>query len=136
MHRVLDKRPSKLLVRVLRETERATLPVVRKEVAKLLRQLNASRSWKDCIVYRNLWVHNMLPAVAGLHPEVLFKRFDAKKEFPPEVLRMLEAAGRPVTEGRKMTLAVGRDIDELRETVRNAYGDLFRAYESLIKLLA
>jgi hypothetical protein len=131
-----DKRPSKLLVRVLRETEQATPPLVRKEVAKLLRLLNTSQPWRDCIIYRNLWVHSMLPAVAGLHSEVTFKRFDARKEFPPEVLKMLEAAGRPIAVGRKMTLGVGRDIDKLRETVQDAYRDLFLAYESLTNLLA
>lgn len=129
-----DRRPS-LLVRVLQETEQATPPLT--DVAKLLRQLNASRSWKYCKSYRDDWVHNSLPAVAGLHPEVRFKRFDAKKELPPEVFKALEAAaGRPIKEGRKMTFGVGRDIAELRDPVRGAYSDLFRAYESLVKVLA
>jgi hypothetical protein len=131
-----DRRAPTLLVRVITEAEKAKASHVRGEVAKVLRRLHSSKSWTDCTNYRNLWVHNRLRAIAELNPEVLFGRVDPKKEFPPEVLNALEALARPLTNRRKMTVGVGRDINQLRETVRDAYGELFRVYEGLAKLLA
>ena len=132
-----ERRPPTLLVRVMNEAKRANPSDVPEGVANVLQRLQSSKSWRECVKYRNLWVHNRLPAVAGLHPEVLFDRVDHRKEFPPEVLKAFQdALGYPITNMRKMTVGVGQDIDKLRETVRDAYSELFRAYESLAKLLA
>jgi hypothetical protein len=133
----IEKRKQPLLVRVLQQAEQSKIPAVRGGVAKVLRELNSSKkSWTRCVKYRNDWVHNRLPAVSGLSPEILFERFDAQKDFPPEVLKHFEALGHPLAKGgRKITFGMGQDISKLREMIRNSYGELFQAYDSLLKLL-
>jgi hypothetical protein len=61
----------------------------------------------------------------------VFKTIDYEKELPPAVLKYVG-----LRKGVGMSVGIGRDISVLRETVRSAYGELFRVYEGLAKLLA
>ncbi|MFZ0798091.1 MAG: hypothetical protein WCA13_15895 [Terriglobales bacterium] len=120
-----------LLVGTLKAAEQSKHSQVRVDVAKLLRQLRSSNAWKACINHRNDWVHNRLPAIKGLFPDIGFGTFDYEKELPPAISKLFG-----VKQGIKMSVGIGTDINLLRETVRNAYGELFRVYEGLAKLLA
>ncbi len=128
--KTVDRLPP-LLARVIREAERSEHPQVSGEVAKILRRLRSNEAWKGCTKYRHDWVHNRLPAIKGLSSDIVFKTFDYGQELPPEILKHVGPK-----KGVKMTVGVGRDISILRETVRNAYGELFQAYKRLAKLLA
>ena len=66
--------------------------------------------------HRNDWVHNRLPATEGLNPAINFK------------------AGK--SGGVQMSIGVGPDISELRETVRLAFKALFDVYDELARLIA
>jgi hypothetical protein len=81
--------------------------------------------------HRNDWVHNQIPAISGLFPEIVFKAVDYEKELPPAILKYVG-----LKKGVKMSVGIGKDIGALRDTVRNGYGDLFRVYENLAELLA
>jgi hypothetical protein len=127
---VKDSRES-LLVRVLNMAEHSNQSQVRVDVAKILRKLRSSNAWKACIKHRNDWVHNRLPPINGLFPDILFKAFDYEKQVPPAILKYVG-----LKKGVTMTVGIGRDIGVLHQVVRNAYGELFRVYEGLVKLLA
>ena len=116
-----------LLVRVLKMAEQSKLC----DVVKLLKQLRSSKAWRACMKHRNDWVHVSLTAIAGLVPKVVFETVDFEKEIPPEILKYMG-----VKRGVKISVAKGRDISILRETVRSAYGELFRLYEGFARLLA
>ncbi|MHB8654450.1 MAG: hypothetical protein ACYDA9_11275 [Terriglobia bacterium] len=122
-----------LLVRVLKAAEQSKHTQVRVDLAKILRRLRSSRAWKASIKHRNDWVHNRLPAITGLFPDIEFRTFDYEKELPPAVLKSL---GLERKKGLAMSVGIGRDISVLREIVRSAYGELFGVYEGLAKLLA
>jgi hypothetical protein len=125
-----DSRES-LLVRVLKAAKQSKDRQVRVDVTKLLEQLRSSKKWKACIKHRNDWVHNRLPAITGLFPDIVFKTIDYEKELPPEILKYVG-----LKKGMKMSVGIGMEISVLRETVRRAYGELFRVYEGLAQLLA
>jgi hypothetical protein len=122
-----------LLVRVIQAAERSTRRELR-ELARPLRVLRSSNDWQTCAKYRNDWVHNKTPGIVGLNGEISFGNV-SKREV--EHFRIMSSqTGAPVPRGKKkITFGVGRDMDELRRIVRNAYGDLLRAYESLIELM-
>jgi hypothetical protein len=120
-----------LLRRVLKTAKQSKDKHVRVDVGKFLEQLRSSKEWNACMKHRNDWVHNRLPAITGLFPDIVFKPFDYGKELPPEILKYVG-----LKKGVAMSVGVGSDIRVLREIVRNAYGELFRAYEGLAKLLA
>ena len=105
-----------LLVRVLKGAESSKNKVVSGDVARPLRRLRASREWTECMRHRNDWVHNRLPATEGLNPAINFK------------------AGK--SGGVQMSIGVGPDISELRETVRLAFKALFDVYDELARLIA
>jgi len=106
----------------------------RREVLKLLAKLRSEKSWKKCVTYRNDWVHNRLPAISERFSQITFEKVDADKAFPPEILKYM---GFKQGQKCKLTsLGIAPNIDELRETIRNAYCELFLVFEGLAKLLA
>ena len=125
-----DSRES-LLVSVLKRAKQSKDRQVRVDVAKLLEKLRSNKAWKACMKHRNDWVHTRLPAITGLFPDIVFKTFDYEKELPPALLKYVG-----LKKGVTMTVGIGRDITVLRKTVRSAFGELFRVYEGLAKLLA
>lgn len=122
-----------LLTHVLKAVKQSKDEQVRVDVGKILEQLRSSKEWKTCMKHRNDWVHNRLPAVTGLYPDINFGTFDYEKQLPPEIAKDLGLAGR---QGISMSVGVGKSISIIREIVRTAYCELFRVYEELAKLLA
>lgn len=122
-----------LIRRVLKTAKQSKDRQVRVDVGKLLEQLRSSKAWKACMKYRNDWVHNRLPPITGLAPDIAFKTFDYEKELPRAIL---EDMGLERKKGIGMTVGVGRDISALRETARSAYCELLRVYEGLAGILA
>lgn len=122
----------RLLVRTVQAAEKSPLPEVRRSVAKPLRKLCSSRNWRRCVKYRNDWVHNELPGIAGLSAARSFRRLapglgpSGSAPYPGQM--PVKARGLGVTVGR------GWEIGELRRTVRGAYLELFRAYEHFVEL--
>jgi hypothetical protein len=122
------------LVLALKAAERRNNAQVPTEVVKILRALRSSKAWRACVQHRHDWVHNRLPATSGLHPEIRFETTRNLKGIPPKILKHLPSAS-----GQKyawVSFGMGSDISVFHETMRNAYGDLFRGYEGLAKLLA
>jgi hypothetical protein len=129
-----DESRDSLLVRVLKAAEQSKQSQARVDVGKLLRQLRSSKDWKPCMKHRNDWVHNQLPAITGLFPDIGFGRnIDYEKILPPSVLKDLGLEGKRCD---ALSVEIGRDISVLRGVVRNAYGELFGVYEGLANLLA
>jgi hypothetical protein len=121
------------LVLALKAAEQSKDGHVRTEVARVLRRLRSSRAWKACVKYRHDWVHSRLPATGGLSSNIIFETLDNEKAFPPEILRYFGL--KKGLKCEKMSIGMGQDISVLRETMRNAFGELFRAYEGLARLL-
>jgi hypothetical protein len=117
-----------LLVRVIKKAQQSREA---QDVTKLLRCLRSSEAWKACMKHRHDWVHNRLPAINGIFPDIRFGTIDFDKELPPVVRKAIG-----LKKGVSMSFGVGQNISVVRETVRNAYGELFRVYEGLAKLLA
>jgi len=117
-----------LLVRVLKKAQDSKDA---QDVAKLLRGLRSSKAWKACMKHRHDWVHNRLPAINGIFPDISFSTVDFEKELPPVVRKSLG-----LKKGVRMSFGVGQDINLVRENARNAYVELFAVYEGLAKLLA
>jgi hypothetical protein len=116
-----------LLVGVLRKAEQSNDT---QDVAKLLRRLRSSKAWKACMKHRNDWVHNRIPAIHGIFPSIVFSNFG--KELSSEVCKSV-GLKRSVAQ---LSYGAGQDISIVRETVRNAYVELFAVYEEFLKLLA
>jgi hypothetical protein len=116
------------LDRVIAEAEKSPLPEVG-EVAIILRGLN--KDWKECMKYRNAWVHNERPGVDGLDWEMSFQSGKSENELPPQILK---AMGSP-TKISAVKMRTGRKIGELHLVVKNAYCQLFGVYERFAKLL-
>ena len=121
------------LVLALKAAEKSNDAYVRKDVATVLKRLRSSKAWKACVKYRHDWVHSRLPATGGLSSNIIFETLDSEKAFPSEVLKHFGL--RKGLKCEKMSIGMGQDISVLRETIRNAYGELFRLYEGLAKLL-
>jgi hypothetical protein len=122
-----------LLRRVLRAAKQSKDGQVRVDITKLLDKLRSSKEWNACMQHRNDWVHNRLPAIAGLFLDIQFKAFDYEKELPLAILKDL---GLERKRGVAIRVGKGKDIKILRETVRSAYGELFRVYEGLARMLS
>jgi hypothetical protein len=120
-----------LLVRIIKAVKWSKGKQVRVDVAKLLEQLRSRKAWKACIKHRNDWVHNRLPAIAGLSPDIGFKTIDYEKELPAAILKYVGQK-----KGVRISVAAGANISVVRDTVRSAYSELFQVYERLAKLLA
>ena len=116
-----------LLVRVLQKAEQSKDT---QDVAMLLRRLRSSKAWKACMKHRHDWVHNRLPAINGIFPDIVFSNFG--KELPSAVRKSLGLKKGVI----RMSFGVGQNISVVRETVRNAYVELFGVYEGLAKRLA
>jgi len=101
-----------LLVRVL---QRAGHSKDTRDVAKLLKGLRSSKAWKACMKHRHDWVHNRLPAINGIFPDIRFGTVDFDKELPAVVRKSLG-----LKKGLRMSFGVGQNISVVRETVRNA----------------
>jgi hypothetical protein len=120
-----------LLVRVVKAAKWSKDKQVRVDVAKLLEQLRSSKAWKASIKHRNDWVHNRLPAITGLFPDIGFKTIDYEKELPAAILKYVG-----LKRGVRISVGTGTDISVVRDRVRSAYSELFQVYEGLAKLLA
>jgi Cthe_2314-like HEPN len=123
------------LGKVITAAAKSTVPEVNGAVATSLRGLTTE--WKDCKTYRNDWVHNERPGVAGLGWEISFN----KQSIPPqmaEVLKVLKKSGYPPTTGslKSIGFGKGREIGDLDRIVRTAFCQLFGAYEGVTPLLA
>jgi hypothetical protein len=115
------------LDRVIAEAEKSASPEVSGEVAAILRGL--TKDWEECMKYRNYWVHNERPSVAGLDWEVSFRSGNAESEIPPQILK---AMGSPT---KVSAVTVGTKIDELYLVVKNAYCQLFDVYRRFAPLV-
>jgi hypothetical protein len=133
---VKKEKRERLLVSVLRAVQQSPLAGVRGAVAKLLQRLRSSQAWKNCMNHRDDWVHNRLPAVAGLNPQIIFDRTDIESAFPPQVREALRKAGYPVTGAvKRMSLATGPAGELPPSTIRSAYLELFAAYDTLLRVM-
>jgi len=128
-----------LLSQVITKAENSNLSELSADVTTTLRGLGAD--WAECKKYRNNWVHNERPGIAGLEWEVSFGPSNAQ-DMPPAILQAILQAikdsGHPVPVtglGKSVSVRGGRKIDELRRIVGNAYCQLLGAYKRLASLL-
>jgi hypothetical protein len=125
-----------LFVKVITAAEKSNLPEVSGSVTTSLRGLLGA-DWAECTKYRNNWVHNERPAIAGLDWEVSFGPWNAE-DMPPAIIQAFKDSGYPVPvtgSGKSVRVGTGRTIDELRRIVGNAYYQLFGVYDGLAPLL-
>jgi hypothetical protein len=85
-----------------------------------LRGLNSNPAWAACEDYRNRWVHNNRPVLAGLEPNLTLAR----------VVVDPGAAGFSFGSGPWAELTV----DQLQETCKSAYVALLDVYLKVIKM--
>lgn len=118
-----------LLVRVIQAAENGRSPA-----AKPLRKLRSSERWRECAKYRNDWVHNKIPGVAGLSNEISFRNVSGDDLKIIGQLRRKEKHTSP-RGGKKIAFGTGREFDDLRRIIRGAYADLFDTLQSLLTLV-
>jgi hypothetical protein len=122
-----------LFKKVITAAEKSSLPQVSADAATSLRGLTTD--WRECKKYRNDWVHNERPGIAGIAWEVSFKESNAE-DIPPAISQALKESGHPPIPSRKTSFGTGRKIAELHRIVISAYLQLFGVYEHLAPLLA
>jgi hypothetical protein len=128
------KGPRGILARVIKAAKQSGQSQLSMGIAEFLEQLQSSTAFEKCMNHRNDWVHNRLPATGGLSPDIRFETVDGEAAFPPEVLERFGL--KKDQKLKRMSLGNGPDIGALCETIRDAYGALFQAYEGLANLLA
>jgi len=120
------------LQKVVTAAEKSNVPDVNAVAARTLRSLTTE--WDDCKKYRNDWVHNERPGIAGLAWEI---SFSDKQSVPRQMAQVLKQSGYPSTATvRSIGFGTGRQIGELDRVVRTVFCQLFRAYEGVAPLVA
>jgi hypothetical protein len=124
-----------LFAKVIAEAEKSNLPELSADVATGLRGLGPD--WEACKKYRNDWVHNERPGIAGLERELSFGPRNAQ-DIPPAIVKAIKDSGHLLSvtgSGKSVSVRGGLEINELRRIVRNAYCQLLGVYERLAPLL-
>lgn len=124
--------PGDLLpAKVIAEAEKSSLPVLSRDIAASLRNLD-TEEWTICNQYRRDWVHNDRPAIEGLTWDVLVKD-RAELQIPQGVLRALGYSARP--SGTLISVGTGRKITDLKRIASAAYCQLLDVYKRVVGLL-
>ncbi len=93
-------------------------------IAEWLVGLKTNSDWKECVEYRNDWVHNERPNLAGLGPRA---RTTATRTVFPDGTLCIQGGEEPCKQIK---------LDDLSGTMRISYVALFQIYRNLIKLMA